>query len=221
MIPTKPNRVRGGNRHTRSDRAEARRAFHSTVTDAVYHGINDGAPVRQGALVPSKSETALAPNVGVFFEGDTYSVIERYNPDTQKIETEYITDKSLTSKQHLRIHKQSPTSAITLHGRQWDRRARRLVAVTDPKILSMTDSTLLRRGNPFKQATDIKRESSISKRIELDPDTTRFEYGDQSLQAIPEGAISLNEMFAAMEPPPVGKRGRTSGKILRSTISDE
>jgi hypothetical protein len=202
--PTKPNRVRGGKnqRGKHSERAERKREF------------NTSAHAEANKLMPNKSETALLPNAGIFYEGDTYSVIEKYNPETKQIEEFPIIERSLTTKQFLRFQRQVPTKGITLNGRQYDKRLRRLVVVSDPKVIAMSDRTLLKRGNPFKMATDIKRETSISKRIELDPDTERYQPFDRTMRPQPNGSVDVDTILEAMQDPPKGKRGRSSGKIL-------
>lgn len=222
----KPSRVRGG-KQSRGYRSNS-----GITAEAASRRQQIRKEIHADAmrLVPHISNTARIPEAGVFCDGDGFSVREEYDPLRNKIVETYIPDQSLTAKLFLGILPQRPVETVLIIGRQLSHdtgcthlkgacscKAPRLVITTDEQVLSMSDRTLLRRGNPFTTPTDIHRQTSRSKRIRynIDGDMVNRETVKQDRL---EAGVDLDTFLAAAEnsgkPRPTSKR--TSGVLLGS-----
>lgn len=154
-------------------------------------------------LVPNKSITA-AKTIPAKMSYECFVAEERYDADTDSIIEVYIEDKSLTKKQFLRIGGTRPTEIVDLKGKRLDHKTGNLVITSDPKVLSMSDHSLLNLSTPFAdRSLMLKRQTAGSKRIRFDEDAPLG----------PKERISTNTEIDFSEPiKPVSKR--SNGRIL-------
>lgn len=142
----KPIRERGG--HFRP----SRKAFHPPET----HGKSVTALVQEaGAYLESSENVEDAPELN--------GVTAALNPKVPALR------QSLTKRQHLKLTEQTldferlkDTKRI-----QFDKRTKTMVETSDPnyRVIYKSDRTLLKRGNPFAAPSDLKRQTSRTKRI--------------------------------------------------------
>lgn len=213
----KPLRVRGG-QNRRGIRSE-----HGIRDQVLRQEFRRDVHADAAKLVPHISTTGRIPQDGIYFEGDGFSIREEYDPLTKKIVQTPILDHSLTAMSLMGVFPQRPTEKILIIGRQYDKTTGKMVLTTDEQVLKMSDKTLLRRGNPFAHATDIHRQTSISKRIHYNVDgdmVNRQTLMDDHRTENPTG-VDLDTFIVAAEqsdkPTPAAPTKRTSGTILGST----
>lgn len=210
----KPIRVRGGKRHSRS--------IDGTSIQEQRQVWRKDIRAEAKKMIPGISTTGRIPQDGIYFDGDGFSIHEEYDPLKGKIVQTPILDKSLTARTFMGIFPQRPTEKILIIGRQFDRATGKMVQTTDEQVLQMSDRTLLRRGNPFAQAVDIHRQTSISKRIvrNVDGDMINRESVRQERAEANQPGVSVDELCDIADgvgkpPAPTGKR--TSGTLLGKT----
>lgn len=150
--------------------------------------FNKTARREAARLIPSVSTTARAFEDRKYFEA--FDLDERFNPASGEIETTFITDKSITARQLLRVFAPQPTETITLHGQQLDHKTGKLVAVTEQRTIKRTDRSLLRQGKPGGSAPILKRQASRgNKRITLDSDAPLRTREPKAAPVVPDSAV--------------------------------
>lgn len=153
-------------------------------------------------LVPHTSPTAAHLDAGKYYE--CLEAKQEYDPIRMQVVETPIVDKSLTAKQYLRILPQRATETMTLRGKQLDKTLKRLVVVTDTKIIRRTDRSLLNQSKPFSTMPILKRETSISHRIKLDEDAPIVR------ERTPNNGTEVDFDNPAIP----ARKGRTKGRIL-------
>jgi hypothetical protein len=85
--------------------------------------------------------------------------------------------------------------------RQLDKATGKMVVTTDNRLVWKSDSTLLNRGNPFRQQASFKREGSVSiglnKRKTL---TTVPEYDTTIAHKLPDDTVVIEEKVTVLGP---------------------
>ena len=91
-----------------------------------------------------------------------------------------VENRSLEKKQHLKLFSPTVIESMELKGKKAEKvldsnvntvLSGRMIAFTNQWV-KMSDRHLLRQGNPFQMASDIKRETSRTHRIKFDEDSS-------------------------------------------------
>lgn len=139
----------------------------------------NGQPIRQRG---GKKHTPTFKVVHPFNRGGcTQNLVDEAAPYYQcaegiqeTVEDHIIPRSSITIKQHLMIFPPTVQESIELNGKQMEivngKATGKLIKVTDRKVLRMSDKTLLNQSDPFAMPKDVRRQTSVSKRIRFDPD---------------------------------------------------
>lgn len=163
-------------------------------------------------VVPHIAESARwVGDAGIYHEClDTIGYQDEHG---NLIEEKHLIDQSVTAKQFLRFFGGRPAEVIDLAGKRLDHQTGKAIRVTESKVLSRTDSTLLRRVKPDAAMPRLKRTMSRSKRTVWDQDVV-FPYSQpQSKEAL----ITDDQIEAE----PKGRRNVSSKGVKLGSTSPE